>query len=118
MPATSTFILIVSPPIVTVDPNNVTVKVYDTITFVCSAIGLGDFSFKWESSDLVHTNERFLTINSVLPKHQGQYKCIAMSSYSNLSSIALATLNIKGNQLHILLSIIIVLQFLFPSTIV
>ena len=85
-----------SPPIVTVDPNDVTVKLYDTITFVCSANGLGDFSFKWESSNLINTNERSLTIDSILPKHQGQYKCIAMSSYSNLSSDALATLNIRG----------------------
>ena len=89
------------PPIVTVDPNDVTVKVYDTITFVCSADGFGDFLFKWESSNMVQTNERSLTIDSVLPKHQGQYKCIATSSFSNLSSSAFATLNIKGNHLHI-----------------
>ena len=85
------------PPIVTILPNNVTAKVYDTITFVCSAVGLGDFSFEWETSNLIHTNERSLTIKSVLPQHQGQYKCTVTSSYSNLSSDAFATLNIKGN---------------------
>ena len=92
-------ILLVSPPVVTIDPSDITVRIYDEITFVCSAVGFGDFSFQWESSNSVLTNERSrsLTINSVLPRHQDQYKCTVTSSYSNLSSNAFATLNIKGN---------------------
>ena len=94
-------ILIVPPPNVTIVPNDVTAKVYGSVMFVCSAVGLGDLSFQWESSNSVLTNERSLTINSVLPSHQGQYKCIVTSSYSNLNSDAFATLHVKGNHLHI-----------------
>ena len=43
----------VSPPIVTVDPSNVIAKVHQNITFVCSAVGLGDFLFVWEHDDEV-----------------------------------------------------------------
>ena len=89
------------PPNVTIVPNDVTAKVYGNVTFVCSAIGFGDFSFQWESSNLILTNERSLTINSVLPRHQGQYKCIVTSLYSNLSSDAIAMLHVKGNHTHI-----------------
>ena len=92
-----TLILAVSPPSVTIAPNNVTAKVYENVTFVCSAVGLGSFSFNWESSNSVYTNERALTFNPVLPRHQGQYKCTVTSSYSNLSSNAFAMLHIKGN---------------------
>ena len=93
-------ILLVSPPIVTVVPNSVTAKVYGNVTFVCSAVGLGNFLFKWESSNSVLTNERSLTLNPVLPHHQGQYKCTVTSSYSNLSSAVFAALHIKGNLCH------------------
>ena len=103
-------------PVVTIAPNDVTAKLYESVTFVCSAVGPGGFSFKWESSNSIHTNERSLTINSILPRHQGQYKCTVTSLYSNLSSDAFATLNIKGNHLH--KNYNIVLQSLFPSTII
>ena len=89
------------PPNVTIVPNDVTAKVYGSVTFVCSAVGLGDFSFQWESSNLILTNERSLTINSVLPRHQGQYKCTVTSLYSSLSSDAIAMLHVKGNHMHI-----------------
>ena len=97
----NTVILIVPSPNVTIVPNDVTAKVYGIVTFVCFAVGFGDLSFQWESSNLVHTNKRSLTINPVLPRHQGQYKCTVTSSYSNLSSDAFATLHVKGNHLHI-----------------
>ena len=95
-----TLILVVSPPNVTIAPNSVTAKVYGSVTFVCSAVGLGDFLFKWELSNSVLTNERSLTLNPVLPKQQGQYKCTVTSSYSNLSSAEFAVLHIKGNLYH------------------
>ena len=86
-----------SAPIVTIDPNSLTANLYDPIEFICSAVGLGDFSYAWESSsNIVHTNERSLTIDSALPRHQGQYKCTVTSSYSNLTSEAFATLKLKG----------------------
>ena len=93
---------LVSPPIVTIDPNNVTAKVHESITFVCSATGLEYLSFVWEyngsvisvSNSTLHKNS--LTIHSVLPQMQGQYKCTVTSSYSNLSSDAFTTLHVKG----------------------
>ena len=85
-----------SPPIVIINPNNFTAKVLGNVKFLCSAFGIGNFSYNWESSNLGHTNERSLTINSVLPQYQGQYKCTATSSYSNLSSAAFAMLHVKG----------------------
>ena len=87
------------PPVVTINPNNVTIKVFESVTFVCSAIGFGGFLFKWESLNLIQYNSS-LTIDSVLPQHQGQYRCTATSLFSNLSSDAVATLHIKGNYLH------------------
>ena len=92
--------LLVSPPNVTIDPNTITTKLYGTITFTCSAVGFGDFSFEWLSPNFDRTYERFLTIDSVLPRHQGQYKCTVTSLYSNLSSYGLATLNVQGNHEH------------------
>ena len=85
-----------SPPNVTINPNNFIAKVLGSATFLCSAFGIGDFSYKWESSNLILTNERSLTISSVLPQSQGQYKCTATSSYSNLTSEAFAILQVKG----------------------
>ena len=97
----NTVILIVPRPNVTIVPNDVTAKVFGSVTFVCSAVGFGDLSFQWESSNSILTNERSLIINPVLPRHQGQYKCTVTSSYSNLNSDAFATLHVKGNHLHI-----------------
>ena len=94
---------IVSPPIVTIDHNNVTAKLHKTVTFVCSAVGLGNFLFVWEhdgeiiSAALTAVKQHSLTIHSVLPRHQGQYKCNVTSSYSNLSSEAFVTLQLIGN---------------------
>ena len=97
--------LLVPPPIVTVDPNNAITKVFEDVTFVCSAIGLGDMSFVWEYNGSVISSsdsalrQDSLTITSVLPQQQGQYKCTVTSSYSNLSSHAFATLHTKGNHI-------------------
>ena len=94
---------VVSPPIATIDPSNVIAKVHQNVTFVCSAVGLGDFLFVWEHDDevtlaaLSTLQQHSLTIHSVLPQHQGQYKCTVISSYSNLTSEAFATLQLIGN---------------------
>ena len=103
---------IVSLPIVTIDPSNVIAKIHENITFVCSAVGLGDFLFVWEHDGevtltaLSTLQQHFLTIHSVLPQHQGQYKCTVTSSYSNLTSEAFATLQLIGNLANVLLSFI------------
>ena len=94
---------LVPPLVVTVDPNNVTAKVFESVTFVCYTAGFGNLSFVWEhdgsvisaSNSTVQQNS--FTIDSVLPQHQGQYKCTVTSSYSTLSFFALATLNLNGN---------------------
>ena len=107
-----------SPPIVKINPNNFTAKVLGSVKFLCSAIGIGDFSYRWESLNLVHTNERSLIISSVLPQHQGQYKCTALSSYSHLSSTAFAMLHVKGTYVHKTLIMIVLyklLCFIAPS---
>ena len=97
----------VSPPIVTVAPNNYTANLFESVTFVCSAVGLGDFSFVWEhdgsvisaSPSQASTLTQYpLSVGPVMPQHQGQYKCTVTSSYSNLSSDdAFAMLNLNGN---------------------
>ena len=107
---------LVSPPIVTIDHNNVTAKVYESVTFMCSATGLEYLSFVWEyngsvismSNSTLHQNA--LIISSVLPQMQGQYKCTVTSSYSNMSSDAITTLHVKGIAIHITTHIFILLS--------
>ena len=87
--------------VVTIDPNNVTTEVFKSITFVCYTNGSGDLSFVWEHGNTIisATNstlqQNYLTIDSVLPRHQGQYKCTL--SQSIMSYEAFATLNLNGN---------------------
>ena len=101
-----------SPLIVTIDPSNVIAKVHQNVTFVCSAVGLGGFLFVWEhdgeviSAALSTLQQHSLTIHSVLPQHQGQYKCTVTSSYSNLTSEAFATLQLIGNLICAILTFI------------
>ena len=89
--------------VVMIDPNNVTAEMYETVTFVCYTNGSEDKSFIWEHDGLLISTSNStsqqdpLIISSVLPQHQGQYKCTVKSSYLNLSSDAFASLNIKGN---------------------
>ena len=100
---------IVSPPIVTIDPTNVIAKVHKNITIFCSAIGVGDFLFVWEhDGEVIATapsalQQHSLTIHSVLPQNQGQYKCIVTSSYSNLTSEAFATLQLIGKLANVIM---------------
>ena len=94
---------LVPPQIVTVYPNNNAVKVFESVTFVCNTTGFGNLSFVWEHDGSVISTSNStlqqdsLSIDPVLPQHQGQYRCTVTSSYSNLSSYALATLNLNGN---------------------
>ena len=105
---------LVTPPVVTISSNSVTAKVLGSVTFVCSAIGHEDFSYEWELPNLVLATGRSLTINSVLPQQQGQYKCTATSSFSNLSSNAFATLHVKG-MIICMYVIVIIMHFIAPS---
>ena len=110
----------------TIDPNNVTAKVFESVTFVCSTTGIGDLSFVWEHDGSViatsnsTSQQDFLNIDSIMPQHQGQYQCTVISSYSSLSSYAIATLNLNGNFVHIHTYIAnhFVLIFFIPSTII
>lgn len=101
-----TVLLLVPPLVVTVDPNNVTAKVYESVTFFCYTNGHGDLSFVWEYGDSVISisnstlQQNSLTIDSVRPQNQGQYKCTVTLSYSTSSSYALATLNLNGNAIY------------------
>ena len=87
---------------VTIDPNNFTAKIFERITFVCYATGARELSFTWEHNGSViaisnsTSQQDSLIIDSIMPQHQGQYKCIVTSPYSSMSSYALATLNING----------------------
>ena len=91
----------VSPPIVTIDPSNVIAKVHQNVTFVCSAVGLGDFLFVWKHDDEVTSAALSTLQHATFPhyslQHQGQYKCTVTPSYSNLTSEAFATLQLVGN---------------------
>ena len=117
--------VLVPPLDITVEPNNVTAKVYGSVTFVCYTNGFGDLSFVWEFDDSVISTsnstlqQNSLTIHSLLPQHQGQYKCIATSPYSNSSSYAFATLNLKGNPICSIYSLLLHwYQYIYPSTII
>ena len=96
----------VPPPIITINPSNIIVNVFKPITFVCVAVGHGNLLFVWEHDDSVISasnstlQQNSLTNDSVLPQHQGQYKCTVTSSYSTLSSYGLATLRLNGNFMH------------------
>ena len=110
---------LVPPLVVTVNPNNVTAKVYGSVTFFCYSNGYGDLSFVWEYGDSVISasnstlQQNSLTIESVLPQHQGQYKCTVTSPYSTSSSYALATLNLNGNAIYSMHSCSLSMNFLF-----
>ena len=99
-------VLLVPPLLVTIDPNNVTTKVFGSVTFVCYSNGFGALSFVWEYDDSVISTfnstvqQDSLIIDSVLPQHQGQYKCTVTSSHSSLSTFALATLKLNGNLIY------------------
>ena len=99
-----------------------TAKVFESVTFVCSTTETGDLSFVWEhdGSVIVTSNstlkQNSLNIDSIMPRHEGQYKCTVISSYSSLISYALAILNINGNFIHII--IFVVLVYCIPSTII
>ena len=96
------FLHAVSPSVVTIVPNNYIANLFENVTFVCSATGLGNFSFVWEHDGSVVSSSRStqsqysLSIDSIMPQDQGQYKCTVTSSYSNLSSDALAILTLNG----------------------
>ena len=99
------FFFVVSSLTVTIDPNNITAKIFESVTFVCTATGSGDFLFTWEhdGSVILTSNSTVqqdsLSIDSILPQHQGQYKCTVTASYSSLvmSSDAFVMLNLNGN---------------------
>ena len=95
----------VSPITVTINPNNIAAKVFGSVTFFCHTTVYGNFSFVWEHDGSVisiSTNSTVpqdsLSIDSVMPQHQGQYKCTVTASYSNLSvnSTTFAMLNLNG----------------------
>ena len=73
-----------------------------SITFICHATGAGELSFKWEHDGSViaisnsSSQQDSFIIDTIMPQHQGQYKCIVTSSYSSMTAYALATLNING----------------------
>ena len=95
---------LVSSITVTINPNITTAKVFGNITFVCHSTVHGNFSFVWEHDGLVISissstlSQDSLNIDSVMPQHQGQYKCTVTASYSNFSvnSHAFAELNLNG----------------------
>ena len=101
---------------VTIDPNNVTTEVFKSITFVCYTNGSGDLSFAWEHDNMIISTttstlrQNHLTIDSVLPRHQGQYKCTVILSQSNMSYEAFAMLNLNGNFFYR-----VIVQFINPS---
>ena len=101
-----TVLFLVPPLVVTIDPDTIIAKVFGSVTFICYTAGLGDLSFVWEHDGLVISTfnstlqQSTLTIDSLLPQHQGQYKCIVTSSYSPLSSYGLATLSLNGNFMY------------------
>ena len=102
-----TYFHVVPPPIVTINPSNIIVSLFEPVTFVCVAVGHGDLLFVWEHDDIVISTsnstlqQNSLTIDSVLPQHQGQYRCTVTSSYSTLSSYGLATLRLNGNSMYV-----------------
>ena len=83
-------------------------------------VWLLDMLFVWEHDDLAISTssstlqQNSLTIDSVLPQHQGQYKCTVTSSYSTLSSYGLATLHLNGNLMYVC-DIVLYALFLAPS---
>ena len=105
----TTFIILFLAPslVVVIDPNNFTAKVFGSVTFICFTNVSGDKSFTWEHDGLLISSSNstsqqdFLIIGLVQPKHQGQYKCTVKLSYSNLSSDAFASLNLNGNHIAI-----------------
>ena len=108
-----------SPAIVSIIPNNHSVNLYESVAFFCSAIGRGSFSFAWEHNGMVISSSDSLSIDSVMPQDQGQYKCTVTTTFSNFSinSNASAMLNLNGNCIIIMAIayVIYYIVFLAPS---
>ena len=89
---------VVSPPTVIIHPNNITGEIFESVQFTCYTTGFEDFSFVWEhDGSVISTSNSTLLQNSiiidpVLPQHQGQYRCIVTSFFSNFTSDAFTTL--------------------------
>ena len=101
------YILFLAPSLVVmIDPNNVTAKMFESVKFICYTNVSGGKSFTWEHHGLListsnsTSQQDSLIISSIMPKHQGLYKCTVKSSYSNLSSDAVASLNLNGNHTY------------------
>ena len=112
--------------VVSIDPNNVTAKVFGIITFVCYTNGSGELSFVWEHDGIIISTsnstlqQNSLHIDSVLPQHQGQYKCTVTPSHSKMSYEAFTTLNVNGKVIYsaiqfAVLLIHLLIIFLAPS---
>ena len=107
-----------SPAIVSIIPNNHSVNLYESVAFFCSAIGRGSFSFAWEHNGIVISSSDSLSIDSVMPQDQGQYKCTVTTTFSNFSinSNASAMLNLNGNCIIMAIAYVIYyIVFLAPS---
>lgn len=70
-----------TPPVITQQPANQSVKVGETLSLIVGAQGTGILQYQWQfnQQDLASQTERILTIASVQLSHAGQYRVIVTS---------------------------------------
>jgi len=70
-----------TPPVITQQPANLSVKVGETLSLSVGAQGTGDLQYLWQfnQQDLASQTQQSLTISSVQLSHAGQYRVIVTS---------------------------------------
>ena len=85
------------PPVITIQPTNVTVSVTSNATFIVAATGTAPLSYQWRKDGVnasAATNAT-LTLNNVQTNQAGNYTVIITNAYGSVtSSVAVLTVNL------------------------
>ena len=92
---------IVHPPVVNIEPENITVKEGDTVQFNCTATGVGEsrFVYQWflNREVVADENTSILIINADSVDKTGDYSCSVQNIYKDIGrSEKTATLLFSG----------------------
>ena len=88
---------VVAPPMIVIQPMNITANVLQNVTFSLKAVGY-NVTYQWRhiNSDYIIGTQSNLTILGVNPSDEGQYYCIAFNKGGQIpSDLVTLTVNRK-----------------------